>query len=54
MVEQRISSMSTTAEGIFSSEGPFGLQVVSVKLHLGHISRGLPLKQVLAREHAGL
>lgn len=46
--------MSTTAEVIFSSEARFEFQEVSVKLNLGHVSRGVPLKQALACKHVRL
>lgn len=49
-----MSRMSTTTEIILGSEAGFEFQKVSVKLNLGHISRGVPLEQVLACKHVGL
>lgn len=46
--------MSTTAEVIFGSEARFEFQEVSMKLNLGHVSRGVPLKEVLACKHVSL
>lgn len=48
------NSCSEIHKRIFSSEGPFAVQIVSVKFHLSHVSRGVPQEQLLAIKHVGL
>lgn len=39
---------------IFSSKAPFGMQIVTMKFNLSHVSRGVPQEQLLAFKHIGL
>lgn len=45
--------ISKPHKGIFSSEAPFGVQVVSMKLNLSHVSRGAPQEKLLTFKHIG-